>query len=71
MNFKKLLSGPFVWILLALLVLIVGTQMLAGGGYRPVSTSTGLSLIQDGKAAHVAVYDGEQRVDIELAKADK
>jgi len=71
MNFKKLLSGPIVWIALALLVLVVGTQMLAGGGYRQVSTSTGLSLIQDGKAANVTVYDGEQRVDVTLGKADK
>ncbi|MEN9714604.1 MAG: hypothetical protein RJA35_71 [Actinomycetota bacterium] len=71
MNFKKLLSGPFVWILLALMVLIVGTQMLSGGGYRQVSTSTGLQLIADGKASNVTVYDGEQRVDVQLGHADK
>jgi len=68
MNFKKLLSGPFVWILLALLVLIAGTQMLAGGGYKSVSTATGLHLIEGGQAAQVNIYDGEQRVDVQLTK---
>lgn len=70
-NLKKLFSGPFVWILLAVMVLIVGTQMLGQGGYRQVSTATGLHLIESGAAAKVSVVDSEQRVDVDLIKADK
>ena len=71
MNFKKLLSGPFVWILLAVMVLIVGTQMLGQGGFRQVNTATGLHFIENGLAKKVVVLDGEQRVDVTLIKADK
>jgi cell division protease FtsH len=70
-NLKKLFSGPFVWILLAVMVLIVGTQMLGQGGYRQVSTATGLHLIETGAAERVVVVDSEQRVDVDLIKADK
>ncbi|MEN9989471.1 MAG: hypothetical protein RL508_450 [Actinomycetota bacterium] len=71
MNFKKLLSGPFVWILLAVMVLIVGTQMLGQGGFRQVNTATGLRFIENGLAKKVVVLDGDQRVDVTLIKADK
>jgi len=71
MNLKKLLSGPFVWILLAVMVLIIGTQMLGQGGFRQVNTGTGLRFIEHGLAKKVVVLDGEQRVDVTLIKADK
>jgi len=69
MNFKKLLSGPIVWIALAFVVLIAGTQMLSGGGYKPVTTAVGLNLINHGEASSVQIYDGEQRVDVTLNKS--
>ena len=67
---KKLLSGPVMWIVLALLVLVVGTQLLATRPYQQVNTGTGIHLIEAGKAEKVTVYDGEQRVDATLTKAD-
>jgi cell division protease FtsH len=70
MNFKKFLSGPFVWIMVALVVLIIGTNLISGGGYRQVSTATGLHLIQTGQAERVTVLDGEQRVDVTLTAKD-
>jgi cell division protease FtsH len=72
MNFKKLLSGPIVWIVLAFVVLVVGTQMLSGGGYRQVSTATGLQLLSHGEVESARIYDGEQRVDLTLGtKSEK
>ena len=59
MNFKKLLSGPFVWIFAAVLVLIIGSSMIAGSGVKQVDTSVGLDLIRSGKAQSVKVLDGE------------
>ena len=70
MNFKKLLSGPFVWIFAAVLVLIIGSSMIAGSGVKQVDTSVGLDLIRSGKAQSVKVLDGEQRVDVTLQNAD-
>jgi cell division protease FtsH len=56
--------------MVALVVLIIGTNLISGGGYRQVSTATGLHLIQTGQAERVTVLDGEQRVDVTLTAKD-
>ena len=71
MNFKKLLSGPIIWIALAFAVLVIGTQMLSGGGYRQVSTAEGLRLLSHNQVQSARIYDGEQRVDLTLSKSSK
>ena len=70
MNIKKLLSGPFLWVIAAIVILFVGSSMISGSNVKQVDTSVGLQFIKDGKAASVKVYDGEQRVDITLNVAD-
>jgi cell division protease FtsH len=50
MNFKKILSGPFIWIFAAVLVLLIGSSLISGSTYKEVDTSYGLQLIEDGKA---------------------
>lgn len=67
---KKIFSGPFVWIIAAIVVLFIGSSMVSTGGYKQVDTSVGLKMITDGKAQSVKVLDGDQRVDIELTNAD-
>ena len=67
---KKLLSGPFVWIIAAVVVLFIGSSMVSTGGFKQVDTSVGLQLIADGKAQSVKVLDGDQRVDIVLINTD-
>jgi cell division protease FtsH len=67
---KKLFSGPFVWIIAAIVVLFIGSSMVSTGGYKQVDTSVGLQMIADGKAQSVKVLDGDQRVDIELTNKD-
>jgi cell division protease FtsH len=69
-NLKKILSGPFVWIFVAIAVLIIGSSLVSGTGFKQVDTQVGLSLIADGKADTVKVLDGDQRVDIVLASED-
>jgi cell division protease FtsH len=49
MNFKKILSGPFVWIFAAILVLLIGSSMVNGTTFKKVDTAYGLSLIENGK----------------------
>jgi len=67
---KKLLSGPFIWIIAAVVVLFIGSSMVSTGGFKQVDTSVGLQMIADGKAQSVKVLDGDQRVDIVLNNAD-
>jgi cell division protease FtsH len=70
MNFKKILSGPFVWIFLAIIILITGTSLINAQTFQQVDTKYGLELIESGKAKSVKILDGEQRVDIELVNPD-
>lgn len=67
---KKLFSGPFIWIIAAVVVLFIGSSMVSTGGFKQVDTSVGLQMITDGKAESVKVLDGDQRVDIVLKTAD-
>ena len=64
MNLKKILSGPFVWIFLAILILVVGTSLINNQTFQQVDTKYGLELIESGKAKSVKILDGDQRVDV-------
>ena len=70
MNFKKILSGPFVWIFAAILVLLIGSSMVNGSTFKKVDTAYGLNLIQTGKAESVKVLGNDQRVDVVLLNED-
>ncbi|MBU1251184.1 MAG: ATP-dependent zinc metalloprotease FtsH [Actinobacteria bacterium] len=67
MNFKKLLRGPFLYIIAGAIVLWIGFTLLAGlGGFRPISTQEGLELLESGPVETAKIVDGEQRVDLVL-----
>jgi len=70
MKLKKVLSGPFVWIFIAILILVIGTSLINSQSFQQVDTKYGLSLIESGKAKSVKVLDGQQRVDVELVNPD-
>ena len=70
MNFKKIFSGPFIWIFVAITILVVGTSLINAPSVKQVDTQYGLQLIEDGKAKSVKVLDGDQRVDVELIRPD-
>ena len=71
MNFKRILRGPFVWILAAFVAMFIGFSMSGGSAtYQKVDTSYGLSLIENGKVAKAVVYDVDQRVDLTLLASD-
>ena len=67
MNVKKLLRGPFLYIIAGAIVLWIGFTLLAGlGGFRPISTQEGLELLESGPVVSAKIVDGEQRVDLVL-----
>ncbi len=71
MNFKRILRGPLVWILAALVAMFIGFSLNGGSAtFQKVDTSYGLSLIQSGKVAKAVVYDTDQRVDLTLVTKD-
>jgi cell division protease FtsH len=71
MNVKKLLRGPLLYIILAVIAVWVGSSLLTMSGFREISTQQGLDFLKDGKVAEAKIVDGDQRVDLTLAKADK
>ena len=70
MNVKKLLRGPILYIVLAVIAVWVGSSLITMSGFREVSTQQGLEFLKDGKVSEAKIVDGEQRVDLTLAKED-
>lgn len=68
MNVKKLLRGPLIWVLIALMVVFLSFRLLAGGGAQTIDTSTGMELLEGDGIEAVEINDGYQRVTLSLAE---
>ncbi|TFC90820.1 ATP-dependent metallopeptidase FtsH/Yme1/Tma family protein [Cryobacterium sinapicolor] len=71
MKVKKLLRGPLLYILLAIVAVWIGSSLITMSGFKEIPTQQGLEFLKDGKVSEVTIVDGEQRVDLILTKADK
>ncbi|MEI5583873.1 ATP-dependent zinc metalloprotease FtsH, partial [Agromyces sp. CCNWLW208] len=71
MNMKKILRGPVIYILLAIVAVWIGSSLITQSGFREVSTQQGLELLEEGKVQEVKIVDGENRVDLTLAEAEE
>ncbi|MEV1131694.1 ATP-dependent zinc metalloprotease FtsH [Agromyces sp. NPDC049794] len=71
MNMKKILRGPIIYILLAIVAVWIGSSLITASGFREVSTQEGLELLKDDKVSAVKIVDGENRVDLTLAQPDE
>jgi cell division protease FtsH len=71
MNVKKLLRGPILYIVLAVVAVWVGSSLITMSGFKEVSTQQGLEFLKQGKVAEATIVDVEQRVDLTLTKADE
>ena len=69
-KFKKFLRGPWLWILVSITVVFIGTSLLNAQQYTKVDTQVGLEILRSGNAESVTVLDGDQRVDIVLQNPD-
>jgi len=67
---KKILRGPIIYILLAIVAVWIGSSLITASGFREVSTQKGLELLKDDKVSSVKIVDGENRVDLTLKQAD-
>ena len=67
MDFKRILRGPFVWIVLAIVAIAIAWSLISSSGFKQISTQQGLDLLaQDGAVTTAKVVDGDQRVDLTL-----
>ncbi len=71
MNVKKLLRGPLLYIILAIIAVWVGSSLITMSGFKEIPTQQGLEFLKDGKVSQAKIVDGDQRVDLTLIKADK
>lgn len=71
MKFKKLLRGPLLYIIVAVITVWVGSSLISMTGFQAVSTDDGLTFLKDNKVASATIVDIEQRVDLKLKKADE
>ncbi|MCD1145931.1 ATP-dependent zinc metalloprotease FtsH [Kocuria sp. LUK] len=58
--------GPWFWVLLAVLVLFPLVGTLTTGSSGRVDTNVGLQLLADGKVSEAKIYDGQQKVELQL-----
>ncbi len=70
MNLKRIIRGPIIWVIAAVVFVIIALNLLGSGGYRGVSTEEGLAFLSSGKVNSVVINDAEQRVDLTLKDAD-
>ncbi|GAB2971698.1 ATP-dependent zinc metalloprotease FtsH [Nocardioides montaniterrae] len=64
---KRLLRGPWLWILVAVVAVILALQFLApGGGYDEVSTSQMSKYIDAGQVKEISFIDGDQVIKATL-----
>lgn len=66
MKVKKLFKGPFVWIVVVVVLIGAALFTLTGTGQTRIGTSEALGLLQNDKAVSVKVFGSEGRVDMVL-----
>ena len=70
MNFKKLFRGPFIYVILAIAAVWIGSSLITMNGYKPITTDQGLTMLAEGKVKEATIYGGDQRVDMKLTSPD-
>ncbi len=69
MDVKRYFRGPFFWLALVVLgVLVVTSISSATGGYKKVDTSVAIKAIESGKVAQAKIVDVDQRLELTLVK---
>jgi cell division protease FtsH len=72
MDVKRIFRGPWLWIVVAVIGVLVALQYLApNGGYDEIDASEMATHLQDGSVKTVLFVDGDQEVRATLDNGDK
>jgi cell division protease FtsH len=72
MDVKRIFRGPWLWIVVAVVGVLVALQYLApNGGYNEVPTSKMSSYLQGNEVQEVLFVDGDQEIRATLTNGDK
>jgi cell division protease FtsH len=71
MDVKRILRGPLVWVVAAVVVVLIGAQVLQPAKYTRVDTSVALQLIADKQVKSARLVNGDQRMELTLTKPYK
>src|SRR5664279_5312023 len=71
MDLKRLIRGPVIWVIAALLVVIVGARVLSPNRFEPIDTSQAISLIKSGQVTSATLVNGDQRMELTVSPAYK
>ncbi len=72
MNAKRVLRGPFVWIMVVLLLFFLASQLVSGmSGPKQVDTWQAVSDIQNNNVKSATLVDREQRIKLTLNDGSK
>ncbi|GAA3332520.1 ATP-dependent zinc metalloprotease FtsH [Curtobacterium sp. C1] len=66
MDFKRILRGPYIYVLIAIVGIWIGWAVISQSGTQQIDTQKGLEQLSDGKVSSVVVNSTEQRVDLTL-----
>ena len=67
MNMKRVTRGPLLWILLAILLVVLGSSLVSSvGGVKDVDTWQAVDYIQQNQAKSATLVDREQRLELTL-----
>ena len=67
MNAKRFLRGPLFWILLAVMLVLVGSTLVSGiGGPERIDTSQAVADIQADRVESAVITDGDQVLELTL-----
>ncbi len=70
MDFKRIFRGPLLYIVIAVIVVWVGSSLLTGSGFHQITTEQGLDYLSSGQVSQAKIVDTDQRVDLTLHKPD-
>ena len=72
MDAKRIFRGPLLWIVLAVLLVLLGSQLFTGfSGPKSVDTWQAISYIQGNQAKSATLVDKEQRIELTLQDGSK
>ena len=66
MKVKKLFKGPFIWIIVVVVLIGAGLFTLTGAGTSRIGTSEALGLLNNDKVVSAKIFGSEGRVDMIL-----